>query len=182
MKLIKDITEIDRVAQDVERYGEKEAKHWKKYDFFELSDGLRIILTPARAKSITTTIWESDEDEQGHYVTPDYYAPDENARKKLFFAENMRNLDDITEHARHSNRTLYVSKPAWINSTLRNIIARHDHEIDNWHDTERPMTAEEIASLEKWEEEQRRAMAERLERYWKRYNNKIRVDTYWVNR
>lgn len=182
MKPIKDILTIDRVANDVARYGEKELKYYSKNDFFELSDGLRIVLVPARNKTITTTIWESDEDEHGNYITADYYAPTEDAKKKLFFAENMRNLDNITEKAKHSHRTLYVSKPTRTSDTLRTIYARHEHEVNDWRDVERPLTAEEIADLKKWEEGERQAMSERLERYWKRYKTKVRVDTYWVNR
>lgn len=182
MTPIKDITTIDRVQNDIARYGEKELKYWGKYDFFELSDGLRVMLTPARGKAITTTIWESDEDTQGNYRTSDDIAPTEQARYNLFIAENMRNLTDITEHAEHTNRTLYVSKPTRTSDTLRTVIARHDYEIDNWHDTERPLTEQEIADLKKWEEEQRTALKQRLDRYWKRYKNKVRVDTYWVNR
>lgn len=182
MKPIKNILTIDRVAQEVAERGANELKWWSRYDYFETSDGYRIMLTPTRAKSITTTIWESDEDEHGNYITGDDIAPTEDARKRLFFAENMRNLDDITAKAENSHRTLYISKPTRTSDTLRTVYARGDNEVNDFHDVERPLTEPEIADLKKWEEEQRQLMAERLERYWKRYKNKVRVDTYWVNR
>lgn len=182
MKPIKDIMTVDRVVEEVERYGEKELKYWKKYDFFETSDGLKVMLTPARATRLDTTIWKSDEDEHGNYITSDYYAPNEDARKALFIRENLDNLTEISDHAEHSNRTLYISKPTRTSDTLRTIVARHEWEINDWRDVERPMTAEEIEDLKEWEEEQRKAMTDRLERYWKRYKNKVRIDTYWVNR
>lgn len=183
MKPIENIENIDRVKHDIETYGEKELKYWKKYDFFELSDGLKIFLSGSRASAINNVIYRSDEDAQGHYITSDDIAPTEEDLKRIFIADNMRNLREYSEYLEQRPfAKLYVGKPTYRDSELRNLLVRDDHEVEMWHDVERVLTEAELSDVKKWEEEQRKAHRERLEKYWKRYKNKVYIHTYWANR
>lgn len=178
MEQIKDIMTIDRVAKQVEKYGEGELKYLKKYDYFKTSDGYIIELRPARAYQISSTIYESDEDASGNYRTAKDIAPTEDDLKALFIADNMRLEGDYTPE---EWQNLYISTPCFRGSTLRTIYHRQTHQIDQWHDVERRLTWAEIEWLKNYYAEQRKAQTERLERYWKRYRNKIYIHTYWAN-
>lgn len=162
----------------MEKYGEKELTYLKKYDYFKTSDGYVIELRPARAYKIQSTIYESDEDASGNYRTASDIAPTEDDLKRLFIEDNMR-LDEPTRPEEWQQ--LYISKPMFMNSTLRTIYHRQTHQVDQWHDVERKLTWAEVEWLRNYYAEQRKAMKERLERYWKRYRNKIYIHTYWAN-
>lgn len=183
MKRIEDIKTIDRVAQMIERYGEKELKFYNQYDFFRTDDGLIIEMSGARSKSITREIYFSDEDAHGNYRTSSDIAPTKEILKGIFFKENLDDLDDLTGRmAERPQKKLYVSKPTWNNSEVRTFVLRDDIDIDRWHDVERLATEEETNWLKQYDEEQRKAMTERLEKYWKRYSNKVGIRTYWADR
>ena len=183
MHKIEDIKSIDRVRHEVERYGEKELKYWRKYDFFKLHDGLVVYLSGARAKAIEREIYESDEDEQGRYRTSSDIAPNNDALKRLFMARNLRELRNYTKYLdERPFEKLYISKPVYTNSNLRQFVVRSASQIDAWHDVEREATPEELAALKQWEDEQMLEMTDRLEKYWKRYGDKVGITTYWANR
>lgn len=183
MKQIKDIKTIDRVAQMVERYGEKELKFYSKYDYFRTEDGLIVELTGARARGITREIYFSDEDAQGNYRTGSDIAPTKEILKEIFFKENLDNLTEITKRQEERPyKKIYISKPNWVNSEVRCFLLRDEADIDRRHDIERLATDEEIKWLKGYEDEQRKEMTERLEKYWKRYSNKVGIRTYWADR
>lgn len=178
MTPIKDIMTIDIVKKRVKEYGDGLLKNFKKYDYFNTSDGYVIELRPARACKIQSTIYESDEDVNGNYRTAKDIAPTEDALKQLFFNENMRLDGDYTPKEWEN---LYISEPMFAGSNLRTIYHRLTQQIDWWHDVERKLTWDEIEWLKKYYAEQKRLMLERLERYWKRYHDKIYIHTYWAN-
>lgn len=182
---IKDISEIDIVKADTQRWGEKEFKHYKNHrDFFMLEDGLVLMLPNAKGVKITSKIYEPDEDfSTGEYRTAKDIAPTKQELKRLFIEENMSNLTlPLSRCNDRPGCRLYISNPIRPNVDTRQIFTRNSEQIERWHDVEREITKSEYYLLRDWEERQQKVMMQRLERYWKRYEDKIEIRTYWVNR
>ena len=171
--------------QDLSRLNESDIKYSEYHEYFETDDGLVIALDKGTPKPQRHLYYADEDWETGEYRTADDIAKTKEQLKQCFIEENIRRLHTFTDWLeKHPVIELYISKnPQYRGQTdgARYVRALYP---DDWEHSimERKVTEEELAFIRDYEEKQKAEFIERLERYWKRYSDKVEIRTYWANR
>ena len=156
---------------------------YKDYNHhFETSDGLIVAINHMKPR-ISRVLWYSDEDlTTGEYRTASDIAPNKEVLKNCFMNDNLRGFHSVfSDIERHPMKKLFISKNGQYirDSEVRYIVADYEEESDKY---ERELTDEEVKVLKETVDKDLEAYKTRLERYWKRYSDKVCISTYWANR
>ena len=156
---------------------------YKEYNHhFETSDGLIVAINHMKPR-ISRVLWYADEDySTGKYRTSDDIAPNKEALKNCFIQDNLRSFHSVfSDMERHPMKKLYITKGGQYirDSKVRAIVADYDEEAYKY---ERELTPEEVKVLKETVDKDLEAYKTRLDRYWKRYSDKVHINTYWADR
>lgn len=172
MQLLTDYTKLEGL----------DFKYKEYHHHFETSDGL-IVAIEKKKPRIDRVLWYADEDySTGEYRTSDDIAPNKEALKECFLEENLRKYHSIfTDIENHPMKKLFISKSGRYirDSKVRAIVPDYESEAYKY---ERALTNEEIKVLRETCESDLVDFKKRLDRYWKRYSDKVYISTYWANR
>lgn len=150
----------------------------KRYYFYATADGYIVKLDKNKPKS---RLYIADE---GPYY--DSYRKGEITARTIFFEQNMNILGDYSRQRLESPVNCNVRRtitgdlsidPFGRTEYSYNYATGKSEEIPVKHPTTREL-AIYVAARKAYEDDQR----ERLEKYWKRYGHKVRVNTYWADR
>lgn len=125
--------------------------------------------------TIDKTMWYDDETEGPK------------ATFENFKQYNMSNAPrTVEEQMEQHNRKPYICNNYYLNagettSPLKSVVFRNEFN-DRFNGDERPATEAEIALIKEAIDKARENYFTRLERYWKRYSNKVHAAGYWANR
>lgn len=171
--------ELDKVIAEYSERNNLDIEYQnKRYYFYATADGYIVKLDKDKPKS---RLYIADE---GPYY--DSYRKGEITDRDIFFEQNMNILGDYSRQRLESPVNCNVRRTITGDLSIDpfgKIEYSYDpatgksEEIPVKHPTTREL-AIYVAARKAYEADQR----ERLEKYWKRYSDKVWVDTYWANR
>lgn len=171
--------ELDKVIAEYSERNNLDIEYQnKRYYFYATADGYIVKLDKNKPKS---RLYIADE---GPYY--DSYRKGEITDRDIFFEQNMNILGDYSRQRLESPVNCNVRRTITGDLSIDpfgKIEYSYDpatgksEEIPVKHPTTREL-AIYVAARKAYEADQR----ERLEKYWKRYSDKVWVDTYWANR
>lgn len=158
---------------------------YKDYNHhFITNDGFIVAFSKCKPR-IDKVLWYADEDySTGEYRAASDIAPDKEALENCFISENLRKFHSLTDWLdKHPCGKLFISKKGQYvkDSKVRGIATDFD-EPEAQFKYERALTDEEVETIRKTVDEEKKAFEQRLERYWKRYSDKVYISTYWADR
>lgn len=156
---------------------------YKDYNHHFVTDDGFLISVRRDRPGISKILYYSDEDySTGEYRTATDIAPNKEALKNCFMSENLRKIRSVTDWLdKHPCGKLFISKNGQYicDSEVRAVATDFPGEEYKY---ERELTVDEIETIRKVVAEDKKAFEKRLERYWKRYSDKVYISTYWANR
>lgn len=171
--------ELDKVIAEYSERNNLDIEYQnKRYYFYATADGYIVKLDKNKPKS---RLYIADE---GPYY--DSYRKGEITARTIFFEQNMNILGDYSRQRLESPVNCNVRRtitgdlsidPFGRTEYSYNYATGKSEEIPVKHPTTREL-AIYVAARKAYEDDQR----ERLEKYWKRYGHKVRVNTYWADR
>ena len=172
---------------DYSKLNQKDISYKEYHEYFETDDGL-IVALDKHKPGISKVLYYADEDwGTGEYRTASDIAPTKEDLKRCFIQDNLRKLHSYKRWLEnHPTADLYITERVQYRgeeSGARAIFAAFPDDLDDPRCKPlRKLTEEELKVVFAFEKEQEEQFIKRLERYWKRYADKVYISTYWANR